>query len=129
MPCGRWQRSCTHVQDTLPLPAWQQMSPSPPLTNTQARRWSVFEDRCPHRLAPLSEGRIEPSTGHLMCSYHGGWGEGVEWVRDCCTQEWCVYGWLGGWGVEWTWWDAPMWVRVCEDAGGFLLEGGEWVAG
>jgi hypothetical protein len=33
--------------------------------------WVVFEDRCPHRLAPLSEGRLEPSTGQLMCSYHG----------------------------------------------------------
>lgn len=33
--------------------------------------WRVFEDRCPHRLAPLSEGRIEPSDGTLMCSYHG----------------------------------------------------------
>eukprot|EP00882_Tetradesmus_deserticola_P014190 GHRQ01015081.1.p1 GENE.GHRQ01015081.1~~GHRQ01015081.1.p1 ORF type:complete len:316 (+),score=77.33 GHRQ01015081.1:348-1295(+) len=33
--------------------------------------WVVFEDRCPHRLAPLSEGRLEPATGHLMCSYHG----------------------------------------------------------
>jgi pheophorbide a oxygenase len=53
-------------------------------------RWVVFEDRCPHRLAPLSEGRIiQPaaaaataaaaggggssgsSGGGLMCSYHG----------------------------------------------------------
>lgn len=42
----------------------------------------VFLDECPHRLAPLSEGRIEPKTGNLMCSYHG-WqfdGEGI------CTQ-------------------------------------------
>lgn len=31
----------------------------------------VFLDRCPHRLAPLSEGRVEESTGNLMCSYHG----------------------------------------------------------
>ena len=30
----------------------------------------MFEDRCPHRLAPLSEGRID-SSGTLMCSYHG----------------------------------------------------------
>ena len=29
-----------------------------------------FEDKCPHRLAPLSEGRIH-SDGTLMCSYHG----------------------------------------------------------
>jgi phenylpropionate dioxygenase-like ring-hydroxylating dioxygenase large terminal subunit len=30
----------------------------------------VFEDRCPHRNVPLSEGRIE-EDGTLMCSYHG----------------------------------------------------------
>jgi hypothetical protein len=39
-------------------------------------RWHCFEDRCPHRLAPLSEGRLEPTTGNLMCSYHGESGEG-----------------------------------------------------
>ena len=32
--------------------------------------YKVFLDRCPHRLAPLSEGRIDES-GNLMCSYHG----------------------------------------------------------
>ena len=31
--------------------------------------WRVFEDRCPHRAAPLSEGRVEAS-GHLFCAYH-----------------------------------------------------------
>jgi phenylpropionate dioxygenase-like ring-hydroxylating dioxygenase large terminal subunit len=31
----------------------------------------VFLDQCPHRLAPLSEGRIDHETGNLMCSYHG----------------------------------------------------------
>ena len=31
----------------------------------------VFLDQCPHRLAPLSEGRIDEETGNLMCSYHG----------------------------------------------------------
>ncbi|QIR35834.1 Rieske 2Fe-2S domain-containing protein [Tolypothrix sp. PCC 7910] len=31
----------------------------------------VFLDQCPHRLAPLSEGRIDEKTGNLMCSYHG----------------------------------------------------------
>ena len=36
-----------------------------------SRDYSVFLDKCPHRLAPLSEGRIEPKTGNLMCSYHG----------------------------------------------------------
>ena len=33
--------------------------------------YRVFLDQCPHRLAPLSEGRIDENSGHLMCSYHG----------------------------------------------------------
>uniref|UniRef100_A0A383VSW5 Rieske domain-containing protein n=2 Tax=Tetradesmus obliquus TaxID=3088 RepID=A0A383VSW5_TETOB len=33
-------------------------------------KWRLMEDRCPHRLAPLSEGRID-EDGTLMCSYHG----------------------------------------------------------
>lgn len=32
--------------------------------------WVTFDDKCPHRLAPLSEGRID-ETGCLQCSYHG----------------------------------------------------------
>ncbi|MGC8711529.1 MAG: Rieske 2Fe-2S domain-containing protein [Leptodesmis sp.] len=36
-----------------------------------APEYCVFLDYCPHRLAPLSEGRIDPQTGQLMCSYHG----------------------------------------------------------
>lgn len=39
-----------------------------PRTSTQYR---VFLDQCPHRLAPLSEGRVDEETGNLMCSYHG----------------------------------------------------------
>lgn len=35
------------------------------------KEYCVFWDCCPHRLAPLSEGRIDSQTGHLMCSYHG----------------------------------------------------------
>lgn len=35
------------------------------------RTWRCFVDRCPHRLAPLSEGRIDTRTGHLQCAYHG----------------------------------------------------------
>lgn len=31
----------------------------------------AFHDRCPHRLAPLSEGIIDPKTGQLYCNYHG----------------------------------------------------------
>ncbi|KAI7746388.1 hypothetical protein M8C21_011914, partial [Ambrosia artemisiifolia] len=32
--------------------------------------WKVFNDMCPHRLAPLSEGRID-QWGRLQCVYHG----------------------------------------------------------
>jgi len=35
----------------------------------QIGKWRVFEDRCPHRNAPLSEGRVE-DDGSLLCSYH-----------------------------------------------------------
>ncbi|XP_057536461.1 protochlorophyllide-dependent translocon component 52, chloroplastic-like [Amaranthus tricolor] len=33
-------------------------------------QWKVFNDLCPHRLAPLSEGRID-QWGRLQCVYHG----------------------------------------------------------
>ncbi|NER81137.1 MAG: Rieske 2Fe-2S domain-containing protein [Leptolyngbya sp. SIO1D8] len=35
-----------------------------------AATWHVFADQCPHRLAPLSEGRIN-EAGLLECPYHG----------------------------------------------------------
>ena len=39
------------------------------------QQWNVFEDSCPHRQGPLSEGRIEQrsddGTSQLLCSYHG----------------------------------------------------------
>ncbi|NJK41031.1 MAG: Rieske 2Fe-2S domain-containing protein [Acaryochloridaceae cyanobacterium SU_2_1] len=35
-----------------------------------AQCWRVFEDQCPHRLARLSEGRID-EEGLLECPYHG----------------------------------------------------------
>ncbi|MDJ0718066.1 MAG: Rieske 2Fe-2S domain-containing protein [Prochloraceae cyanobacterium] len=31
--------------------------------------WNCFEDFCPHRLVPFSEGRVE-SDGTLLCAYH-----------------------------------------------------------
>lgn len=31
--------------------------------------WRVFEDSCPHRGVPLSEGRVE-KNGELLCAYH-----------------------------------------------------------
>ncbi|TXG65820.1 hypothetical protein EZV62_007095 [Acer yangbiense] len=33
-------------------------------------KWKVFDDTCPHRLAPLSQGRID-QWGRLQCVYHG----------------------------------------------------------
>lgn len=33
-------------------------------------QWRCFVDECPHRLVPLSEGRID-ENGSLMCGYHG----------------------------------------------------------
>lgn len=36
----------------------------------QASCWRAFVDQCPHRLAPLSEGRIA-EDGLLECPYHG----------------------------------------------------------
>lgn len=33
--------------------------------------WSVMHDECPHRLAPLSQGRVDPLTGCIECPYHG----------------------------------------------------------
>lgn len=35
-----------------------------------AEKWRTFLDMCPHRLAPLSEGRID-EQGCLQCCYHG----------------------------------------------------------
>ena len=37
----------------------------------KSSNYRVFLDKCPHRLAPLSEGRVDEKTGNLMCSYHG----------------------------------------------------------
>lgn len=47
-----------------------------------AEQFCVFFDLCPHRLAPLSEGRIDETSGNLMCSYHG-WQFDAQGV---CTQ-------------------------------------------
>ncbi|MGB3640032.1 MAG: Rieske 2Fe-2S domain-containing protein [Rivularia sp. (in: cyanobacteria)] len=44
--------------------------------------YRVFLDKCPHRLAPLSEGRVDEKTGNLMCSYHG-WEFDAEGI---CTR-------------------------------------------
>ncbi|KAG2437791.1 hypothetical protein HXX76_005411 [Chlamydomonas incerta] len=44
-------------------------------------QWQAVEDKCPHRLAPLSEGRVE-KDGTLQCAYHGWQFNG----RGACTH-------------------------------------------
>lgn len=34
-------------------------------------KWVFLDDACPHRLAPLSEGRIDREKNVVQCSYHG----------------------------------------------------------
>ncbi|MEO0836285.1 MAG: Rieske 2Fe-2S domain-containing protein [Cyanobacteria bacterium J06642_3] len=70
-------------QHWYPLLPIEDLEPQKPTTATllgiplaiwyspRSETYQVFLDRCPHRLAPLSEGRIDDQTGNLMCSYHG----------------------------------------------------------
>lgn len=34
-------------------------------------KWTVQTDACTHRLAPLSQGRVDPETNCIECPYHG----------------------------------------------------------
>ena len=54
------QKPTTATLLGIPLVIWTEDSAT----------YQIFLDRCPHRLAPLSEGRID-NNGNLMCSYHG----------------------------------------------------------
>ena len=70
-------------QQWYPLSPVEDLNPQIPTTVTvlgiqlviwkpqNADSYQVFLDRCPHRLAPLSEGKIDEATGNIMCSYHG----------------------------------------------------------
>ncbi|MFE4107935.1 aromatic ring-hydroxylating dioxygenase subunit alpha [Almyronema epifaneia] len=59
-----------------PLVIWWE-----PTTET----WRVFADKCPHRLAPLSEGRVN-EAGQLECPYHG-WAFSGEGVCEHIPQQ------------------------------------------
>jgi pheophorbide a oxygenase len=48
--------------------------------NKQSGQWSAVEDTCPHRLAPLSEGRVDES-GCIECPYHGACGRSNRIVQ------------------------------------------------
>eukprot|EP00884_Botryococcus_braunii_P006863 jgi/Botrbrau1/16178/Bobra.0244s0002.1 len=88
---------------------------------TQSGHWQCFQDRCPHRLAPLSEGRIEDGGRSLMCSYHGwefdssGKCVAIPQVQDpkalgvaCSSSRSCVaaYPTKVAQGMLWVWGDA-----------------------
>ncbi len=59
-----------------------------------ASQWSLLEDRCPHRLAALSAGRIV--GGKLTCSYHGwqfnGTGLCMAIPQVCLCKAWTYTG-------------------------------------
>lgn len=47
-----------------------------------AGQWRCFEDRCPHRLATLSDGLVDKQRGEIVCAYHG-------WrFQVCMCGEW-----------------------------------------
>ncbi len=51
----------------------------------ESATWCAFDDRCPHRLVPLSEGRIA-DDGLLECPYHG-WAFKGDGTCDRIPQE------------------------------------------
>jgi pheophorbide a oxygenase len=55
--------------------------------NAKASSWVVLDDRCRHRFAPLSEGRLviddTTATTRLQCAYHG-------WQFDPCGACACI---------------------------------------
>jgi len=55
-------------------------------------RWNCFEDKCPHRLAPLSEGRIE-DDGSLLCAYHAWRFDSTGKCTDLPQAKTPVSGW------------------------------------
>ena len=65
------------------LVVWETGSSGPDAKDEEAGNvWSVLEDACAHRLAPLSQGRVDPATKCLECPYHG-WQFGVG---GACTK-------------------------------------------
>jgi len=65
------------------LVVWETESSNPDAKGDDAGNvWSVLEDACAHRLAPLSQGRVDPETKCLECPYHG-WQFGVD---GACTK-------------------------------------------
>jgi phenylpropionate dioxygenase-like ring-hydroxylating dioxygenase large terminal subunit len=53
--------------------------------DSQTQAWKAFDDRCPHRMARLSEGRIA-EDGLLECPYHG-WAFAGDGTCDRIPQQ------------------------------------------
>eukprot|EP00850_Spirogloea_muscicola_P010411 SM000061S19238 [mRNA] locus=s61:362622:364656:+ [translate_table: standard] len=104
-----------------------------------AGEWRCFADQCPHRLVPLSEGRID-DAGRLQCSYHG-WAFGPSGACEhipqdgpgasaCASSRACamafpgiVFVWpnSGGWERAAT--VAPPVVPECDDTSTWRVSG------
>jgi phenylpropionate dioxygenase-like ring-hydroxylating dioxygenase large terminal subunit len=76
-PCRDFDPAVPHrfVLMGIPLVIWHQPASSGSKHHSGSSSgsggsWRVFADVCPHRLVPLSEGRITPA-GLLECPYHG----------------------------------------------------------
>lgn len=79
-------------------------------------KWIVQRDVCPHRLAPLSEGRID-EDGHIQCPYHG-WsfgttGQCIRIPQAACQRTACAqvpvletFPVREGGGLLWSWLDS-----------------------
>ena len=81
----------TFPRTWVPMASIQELDPQRPtplqfhgqryIAYHDTQSWVVLDDSCPHRLAPLSEGRVN-EKGILECSYHG-WGFGSN---GTCVQ-------------------------------------------
>ena len=79
-PDQRWQEhwlqrwyAVAVLQDLDPAAPWRFTLLEQDLVlwfDRAAGQWRAFADACPHRLVPLSEGRIN-ANGELECPYHG----------------------------------------------------------
>jgi len=65
-----WPVAVTDFLDASRPHAFTLMGQDLVLWRDGSGEWRAFDDACPHRLAPLSEGRVE-EDGTLLCSYHG----------------------------------------------------------
>ena len=47
----------------IDIAVWHKPLPKKSKRNAVATKWSAMVDACPHRLAPLSQGRVDPESG------------------------------------------------------------------